>query len=485
MPLSESRCATIETMKPRFAFLLPLLLVSCANAPDASEGTSSSDSEASSSQTKTSSESPAAKDDPCAEPHFGRQYYLNHIGDICSTWQQYRGEGTTIAVIDVGFNPEHEDFYFKDGTSKVSNQSAAFQVEGNQVKTTVGLAAITDLGESHGTFCAGVAAAAVNGKGVVGVAPEASLLLLRTDAKPKAIAKAMHYAADHQATAISISIGSYYDYKGDLKDDGSDLGTVFDEPVAYCRSKGVPVISAAGNGGLDGMPTEYTFPGCVDGVIGVGGLAANSSQLIWSGSSYNYNSESSFCDVFVNADMMYGCCHYGGKTYDGGWNGTSFAAPQVAGMAALYFQKNPGKSVDDFEKDLYASCTKVDSYNPGMQGKMGKGRPDVAKLLKVSLKETTVNAKVKTSWKSCYAYLFDSTGKNKEPAAWPGKMLSLKNGTYAIEADLSKYDTVVFAESKTGAQTVDLALSSFASGRTYSLTGAVTEVKCLVGKYVS
>ena len=45
------------------------------------------------------------------------------------------------------------------------------------------------MGESHGTFCAGVAAAAVNGKGVAGIAPDASLLLLKTDLKPKSIAK--------------------------------------------------------------------------------------------------------------------------------------------------------------------------------------------------------------------------------------------------------------------------------------------------------
>ena len=467
-------------------FLLPFVLASCSGSPVSSIESSSQEASSvqeSSSKAQTSSEEESDLPDPCAEPYFGRQYYLNHIGDICSTWNQYRGDGMTIAVVDVGFNPEHEDFYFADGKSKVSDKSAAFEVEGSKVKVTKGLTAITNMGESHGTFCAGVAAAGINGKGVVGVAPNASLLLLRTDAKPKSIAEAFKYAADNGANVISVSIGSYYNYKGDLVDDGSDLGTVFDAPVAYCRSKNVPVISAAGNGGLDGQPTEYTFPGCVDGVIGVGGLAANSFTDIWSGSSYNYGSESKFVDVLVPADMMFGCCHYGGKTYDGGWNGTSFAAPQVAGMAALYFQKNPKKTVDDFEKDLYASCTKIDSYNKGMTGKLGYGRPDVAKLLKITAPKDKVTARVKTSWSSCYAYLFDSKGKNKEPAAWPGKKLTAKNGVYAIEADASLYDTVVFAESKTGKQTVNLSLSSFASGLTYQLSGAVTEVDCLAGSY--
>ena len=42
---------------------------------------------------------------PLDEPYIGRQYYLNHIGDIYSAWKSYTGKGVTIAVIDVGFKP--------------------------------------------------------------------------------------------------------------------------------------------------------------------------------------------------------------------------------------------------------------------------------------------------------------------------------------------------------------------------------------------
>ena len=296
---------------------------------------------------------------PMNEPYIARQYYLNHIGDIYSVWKQYRGKGITIAVIDVGFLPTHEDFYFEDGTSKVSEKSASFVTKGSTTTTSVGIDKVVNEGESHGTFCAGVAAAGLNGKGVIGIAPEASLLLLKTDLKPKSIAAAFRYAADNGAKVVTISIGSYYNYGGDLVDDGSDLGTVFDAPVKYCVDKGVAVISAGGNGGLDGQPTEFTFPGCVDNVIGVGGLAANKSSEIWEGSSYNSSPAYQSIDVFAPADMMFGCCHYGGKKYDSGWNGTSFASPIVAGMAALYFEKNPNNSVAQFTTDLFSSCHKI------------------------------------------------------------------------------------------------------------------------------
>ena len=363
---------------------ITFLLCSCGVATSSMEESSSeeatSSQEARSSSKSSSSETTSQEkytSDPKKEPKYSQQKYLNYIGDINSVWKKYRGDGTTIALIDAGFKGNHEDFTFEDGSSKVSDKSASFTTSGNSTTVSVGISKVDAGEESHGTFCAGVAAAGINGKGVVGIAPNAKLLLLKTDLKPKSIARAFRYAADNGATVVSISIGSYYDYNGDLVNDGSDLGTVFDAPVKYCYDKNIPVISAGGNGGLDGMPTEYTFPGCVDNVIGVGGLAANSSTKVWSGSSYNSSPEWQSIDVFAPAENMYGCCNYGGKKYDGGWNGTSFAAPQVAGMAALYFEKNPKATAKQFETDLYNCCHKIDN-----SGHYGYGAVDVGKLMK-------------------------------------------------------------------------------------------------------
>ena len=419
---------------------------------------------------------------PMNEPYIARQYYLNHIGDIYSVWKQYRGKGITIAVIDVGFLPTHEDFYFEDGTSKVSEKSASFVTKGSTTTTSVGIDKVVNEGESHGTFCAGVAAAGLNGKGVIGIAPEASLLLLKTDLKPKSIAAAFRYAADNGAKVVTISIGSYYNYGGDLVDDGSDLGTVFDAPVKYCVDKGVAVISAGGNGGLDGQPTEFTFPGCVDNVIGVGGLAANKSSEIWEGSSYNSSPAYQSIDVFAPADMMFGCCHYGGKKYDSGWNGTSFASPIVAGMAALYFEKNPNNSVAQFTTDLFSSCHKITTSSIASSSQLGYGRVDVGALLDISTNED-VTVKVADSRANGYFYYWNSV-TNKPYSSWPGSKVTKKNGIYEIKINPSKYDSVIFTVSNSGPQTVDLQVSSFIYENTYSLTGSTKEVNCEIGKYI-
>ena len=465
-----------------------LLLVSttfllCGCGVTSSSQEESSSVEDTSSQETTSSQSSSESSNqkeytsnPMGDPYISRQYYLNHIGDIYSVWKQYRGDGTTIAVIDEGFNGRHEDFTFEDGTSKVREDSAYFKTTGDNTSVSVGIDYVDAEEASHGTFCAGVAAAGINGKGVVGVAPNAKLLLLKTDKKPKSIVRAFKYAADHGATVVTISIGSYSDYDGDLERDGSDLTKVFDEAVKYCYDKNVPVISAAGNGGGSSRATEYTYPGAAKYVIGAGGLAANSSRDVWSGSSYNSSSQYQFVDVLAPSDMMYGCCNYGGKKYDGGWDGTSFASPQVAGMAALYFQKNPNATAKQFEDALYASCHKIDNT-----GHYGYGAVDVGKLLGI-INTDSVNVTIRANWSNVYVYAWNLE-KEKVLKAWPGTKLTKNNNEYTISLKPNEYDSIVISDGGSN-KSCDLYTSSFIYEKAYSLVSSTKEGDYYVGKYV-
>ena len=470
-----------------FPLLTISLLLSGCNATNIEASSSTNDSSllsfslaSNSEPSKSSISSPGTSSyskrdysyNPMYEPYISRQYYLNHIGDIYSVWKEYRGDGTTIALIDAGFKGDHEDFVFEDGTSKVSNESASFTTSGNKTTTKVGVRYVDAGEESHGTFCASVASAGLNGKGVIGVAPNAKLLLLKTDCKPKSIVEAFYYAADHGATVISISIGSYDNYEGDLDNDGSNLKTVFNDAVKYCYDKNIPVISAGGNGGN----TRKAYPGSVPYVIGVGGLASNSSSDVWSESTYNASSSDRHIDVFAPSDGMYGCCNYGNKKYDGGWKGTSFAAPQVAGMAALYFQKNPNATAKQFEDDLYASCHKIDN-----SAKYGYGRVDVGRLLDISTNKD-IKVTIKTSWSSVYVYAWN-LDKNKELKAWPGTKLSKSTNEYTIDINPNEYDSIVINDGGSK-KSPDLYVSSFIYDNTYSLLSTTSENDYLIGKYV-
>ena len=420
--------------------------------------------------------------DPRSEPHFGKQYYLNHIGDIHSVWNTYRGKGITVAVIDVGFYASHEDFTFEDGNSKISSLSGYIKTTGSSTSMQVGKQYLGG-DEDHGTFCAGVVGAGLNGKGVVGIAPECNLLLLKTDAKPASINYAFRYAADNGAKVITISIGSYNDGGGDLDTGGTPIYSAFDDAVAYARNKGTVVVSAGGNGGpTEGnRPTEYTYPGATTGVIGVGGLAANSSKDIWSGSSYNSSRNYRFCDVFAPAQGMYGMCSYNSSKYDGDWKGTSFASPIVAGIAALYFEKYPTNTVTQFESALYSACMSM-----GDDDLYGYGAVDVARTLGVSSPSSTITVKVKTNWTNCYAFVWN-TRSETGPANWPGTKINKgTDGYFSYTVNPSVYDSIIF-NNGSGVQSCDLIVTSL-YGKNYDLTNLTSETQngstFYLGKYI-
>ena len=412
--------------------------------------------------------------DPTKESLYSKQEYLNFVGGVDAIWKNYLGDGQTIAVIDTGFDVGHSEFRNSDGSSKVSPKSARFHHEGGAVAIDVGVeyAKMTN-GDSHGTFCAAVAAASATGEGTVGIAPNADLLLLATDSKPRSICEAFRYAADHGARIITISIGSYSDYEGDLQNDGSDLTSVFGPSLEYAYKKGVVICSAGGNGGLY-RPVEYTYPGACDYVIGVGGLAKNSRTAIWSESSRNSEKAYQFCDVFAPSENMFNACNFtrDGKQYlyDGGWNGTSFASPIVAGAAALYFQKHPTHTNQDFERALYNTANSLGGNAGGygainIQALMGYDAPEGAEVEiafeSASWWDADGAATRLFAWSRARSVFAQTLSKSKSPKG------SLQ--LWAFNVDATLFDYLVFIrvspnDEMWGAETVSLNLEDFRGG---------------------
>lgn len=408
------------------------------------------------------------------EPYLSKQYYLNQVGDIYSAWNKYRGRGITVAVIDSSFDAYHEDFTFSNGVSKVLPTSASFSYNGGEVTTQVGIDKVNNpSGDPHGTFCAGVVSAGTNSKGVVGIAPDSSLLLLKVDKKPKSICEAFKYAADNGAKVITISIGSYYNYDGDLINDGSDLSTVFDDSITYARNKGVVICSAGGNGGYTN-PTEYTYPGSCMNVIGCGGLAFNGDGNIWGGSSYNSSPQYQFIDVFAQSDKMFGCINV---TYAGGWEGTSFASPIIAGVAALYFEKNPNATPQQFENALFNNCLPVKGTSLTMDN-FGYGRVHASKTLNEE-STSAIDIKVKAN-SQVYMYAWNYE-QNKQIAEWPGVAMNNNSGTYSYSLNLSTYQNIIFSVGSS--QTINIEAFSFINNPVYDLTSPTYEDSYLIGTY--
>ena len=327
---------------------------------------------------------------PSSEKDFLEQLQvINHMGDLFNVWNYYRGEGVKVAVIDSGFDYNHPDFFKANGKTIISEESIYISSDNDgNISKKVGInnVGITD-GDSHGTMCAGLLASCVNGTGMSGIAPECDLVLIKIDKKAYSMAEAFKYCGDIGVKVVSVSLGAYPSSSGANSGDiifkaGVDLSTVFNDSINYAYEKGVTIVSASGNS----KTTKLSYPAGCKNVIGAGGLDLNSSTKIWDNGyeGSNYNGTNVYVDVFAPSAGIYAPGYdvsLKKSTYWSDGKGTSFAAPLIAGAAALYFQKYENATNVDFENALKNACVDIDSYNGNKN--LGYGRLDVGKLLNI------------------------------------------------------------------------------------------------------
>lgn len=194
---------------------------------------------------------------------------------------------------------------------------------------------------SHGTHVAGIVAAVRNnGIGMNGVAANAQIMVLRAvpdgDEYDKDIALAIRYAVDNGAKVINGSFGKAFSPNRQWVDDA----------IKYAASKDVLFVHAAGNDGLNlDDPKSYNFPNdtphgstaeYADNVLTVGAIKPKYGSDMVAGFS-NYGQTQ--VDVFAPGVRIWS------TTPDNNYEflqGTSMAAPAVAGIAAVirsYFPK--------------------------------------------------------------------------------------------------------------------------------------------------
>ena len=189
---------------------------------------------------------------------------------------------------------------------------------------------------THGTHVSGIIAASRSGSAsMLGIADQAHIMAIRVvpdgDERDKDVANGIRYATDNGAKVINMSFGKGYAW--DKK--------AVDEAVQYALSKDVLLIHAAGNDGKD-TDLESNFPnrrfvdslatvakGLPDAWIEVGASGwKDDDDLIASFSNYGKKS----VDVFAPGVKIKSTVP--GSTYKE-MDGTSMAAPAVAGVAAL------------------------------------------------------------------------------------------------------------------------------------------------------
>lgn len=259
-------------------------------------------------------------------------------------WAKSKGKGIKIAILDTGCDTTHPDLQERiiGGYNFTDDDNSNPDI-------------YTDY-NGHGTHVAGTIAAVENANGVVGAAPESSLLIVKVlngqgSGQYDWIANGIHYAIEQNVDIISMSLG------------GPDDVQALHDAVKRAVDNQILVVCAAGNEG-DGRDTteELGYPAAYNEVISVGSVDFTRSSSEFS----NSNREVDLAAPGENILSTYLNGQYARLS------GTSMAAPHVSGGLALI----KAIAVQEFDRqltepELYAQLIKRTvplGFSPKLEG---------------------------------------------------------------------------------------------------------------------
>ncbi|NBO71689.1 hypothetical protein EBV26_14605, partial [bacterium] len=203
----------------------------------------------------------------------------------------------------------------------------------------------------HGTSVAGIIGAEMNNAiGIAGIAPHCKLMIVRAfdatgNAEEDDVALAIAYSALAGARVICMSFGD------------AVYSPMTKAAIDFAHSMNCILIASAGNDGK----TEKRYPAGYEHVIAVGATNTFNTRAPFS----SYGSRLSM--VAPGTGIMTTARRGGYRSFQG----TSAAAPIVAGTAALLLGVNPAANTDDI-KGMLLSSTK-DVGEPGWDIEYGSG----------------------------------------------------------------------------------------------------------------
>jgi len=295
------------------------------------------------------------------DPRFDSLWALHNTGqtggvadadiDAPEAWDLQTGGNVIIAVVDTGVDYNHNDL-----SGNIWNNSAEIA---NNGRDDDGNGFVDDVrgwdfanndnnpmdDNNHGTHLSGtIAARGDNGSGVVGVNWSARIMPLKfmdsTGAGSSADAiAAIDYAVANGARVINASWG------------GGRFSSAMFDAISAANAAGVMFIAAAGNesnnnDNAPSYPADYNLPN----VISV--AATDDADTLAGFSNFGANS----VDLGAPGVSILSTIRNNGYA---SFNGTSMAAPHVAGVAALIVADNPGIGISALRAALLDSTDAV------------------------------------------------------------------------------------------------------------------------------
>jgi len=239
------------------------------------------------------------------DPLSTSEWWVSHVG--ADAWT-FPGPGVPLTMIDSGVDLSHEEFAGRPNTTALNRQTVNAGEE-----------------ELHGTATSSVAAAPANGKGLVGIYPQAKLQLW--DASPNGQLTVgdeiagLFSARRNGPGVINLSLG------------GFDRIPIEEHAIMSVFGAGSLVVASAGNDREGGSSLSY--PATFAHVLTIGATDENDRVTSFSSTSPAMDLAAPGQDIPAAIPTLYNPTGY--ATVDG----TSFSSPLVAGAAAAVWTVRP------------------------------------------------------------------------------------------------------------------------------------------------
>ncbi|SEW13690.1 S8 family peptidase [Natrinema salifodinae] len=368
--------AGVSSAAPDFAFELeaPELSEPARVDPDSGNGNANENSNGPGDSNGSGSETEDGADD---EPALFDGQWDKRVTEARSAHERATGEGRRLAIVDTGVDHTHQDL------GNVNEDESVTIFDGEVTPHTGDV-------HYHGTHVAGIAAA-TGAVGVLGTAPDAEIVSVRVFAVEDGdlvayfgdILLAMAYAAAVDADAANASIGT-----APIPPQGNaeQYRRIMEPVVQSVTAAGTLLVGSAGNDDANlQQGGRFTLPNSLAGVTSVSATGPNDERTFYS----NYGTNE--IDVGAPGGGYETAAKTGsedeneverpyptnlvlstvpGDGYD--WlAGTSMAAPQVTGTAALVRERRPDAPANRVERAIAAGADLVDG---GGDPDLGAGR---------------------------------------------------------------------------------------------------------------